>query len=99
MDTTQPAVRIQAKCTNERSQEDSVTGMRSRLKVISHAVILHEADGKVWHMKRTLFILHWPIGASLLGSDQNCRVNTAAVCTRQEGCRSESSQRGARTTS
>lgn len=58
VDTTQPAVRIQAKCTDERSQEDSVTGMRSRLKVISHAVILHEAAGKVWDMKPTLFILH-----------------------------------------
>ena len=56
VDTTEPAVRIQAKCANEGSQEDSVTGLRSRLKVSSHAVMLHEAASKVWHKERTPFI-------------------------------------------
>lgn len=57
VDTTQPAVRIQAKCASEGSREDSVTGLRSRLKVSGHAVMLREAAGKVWRMERTPSIL------------------------------------------
>ena len=57
VESTQPAVRIQAKCAKEGSQEDSVTGLRSRLKVSSHAVMLREAPDKVWHIMHTSFML------------------------------------------
>ena len=73
VESTQPAVRIQAKCAIEGSQEDSVTGLRSRLKVSSHAA------GMYMHA----VILHQP--ASFQDNRSSEKLCTANLCGSKQG--------------